>query len=151
MSSATRDDHWLLSRLDQLWSNHFPDVDQKNKVFIKFGRVAKYRFGSIRLDPKKDASLILINGMFRDEKVPTEVVDHTIAHELVHYTHGFSSPHKKQYSHPHKGGVIDKEMLTRGLGDLIQSYKSWLKNYRKNLKPVARKRRVRRQIKIRWI
>ena len=151
MNSPVRDDHWLLSRLDYLWTKHFSDVDQKNKVFIKFGRAAKYRFGSIRLDPKKDASLILINGMFKDEKVPVKVVDHTIAHELVHYTHGFSSPHKKQYSHPHKGGVIDKEMLQRGLGDLIKAYKSWLKDYRKSLKPVVRKRRSRRLIRIRWI
>ena len=90
MKETVRDDNWLLSRLDYLWSKHFSDVSQKNKVFIKFGRSAKYRFGSIRLDPSKKDSLILINGNFKEPSVPAEIVDHTIAHELVHYTHGFS-------------------------------------------------------------
>lgn len=151
MLKTVRDDNWLISRLDSLWSNHFADVPQTNRVFIKFGRVAKYRFGSIRFDPKKKDSLILINGLFRDNKVPQEVVDHTIAHELVHYTHGFSSPHKKMYSHPHKGGVIDKEMEKRGLITLIKAYKSWLKAYRKSFTPKVRlvtgKRRLRFRIK----
>lgn len=148
---TVRDDNWLLSRLDHLWSEHFADVPQSNKVFIKFGRVAKFRFGSIRLDPKSNHSVILINGLFRDQSVPQEVVDHTIAHELVHYTHGFSSPHKKIYTHPHKGGIIDKEMTKRGLNKLVQSYKVWIKDYKKTLKPVGRKRRIRRVVRFRWI
>lgn len=146
---TVRDDHWLLSRLDYLWSNYFPDVPQSNKVFIKFGRVAKYRFGSIRLDPKKNHSLILINGLFKSSTVPQEVVDHTIAHELVHYTHGFSSPHKKIYSHPHRGGIIDKEMVKRGLNKLIQSYKLWIKDYKKTLRPKVRLIRRRKGLRLR--
>ena len=41
----TRDDAWLLSRLDYLWSNYFPDVKQLNPVFIRFGRHSKLRLG----------------------------------------------------------------------------------------------------------
>ena len=151
MSKITRDDAWLISRLDHLWSNYFSDIQQKNKVFIKFGRAAKFRFGSIRLEPKTKASVIVINGNFRSPEVPQEVVDHTIAHELVHYTHGFSSPLAQKHDHPHKGGVIDKEMISRGLGHLIKAYKDWLREYKKTLKQTVRRRRVRRLIKIRWI
>ena len=150
MLSTVRDNDWLLSRLDYLWSNHFSDVAQKNKVFIKFSRAAKYRFGSIRLDPKRKASLILINGLFRDPKVPQEVVDHTITHELVHYTHGFSSPHQKLHEFPHRGGVIEKELANRGLGSLVQGYKVWLKEYKQTLKPKLRLvRRPRRRLRLR--
>jgi hypothetical protein len=149
--ASVRDDSWLLSRLDYLWSNHFLDVAQKNKVFIKFGRVSKYRFGSIRLHPKKKDSLILINGMFQEQTVPTEVVDHTIAHELVHYTHGFSSPLSKAHSYPHRGGVIEKELNNRGLSHLTKIYEAWLKEYKKTLKPKIRYIRPKRRLRIRLI
>lgn len=147
---SVRDNNWLISRLDHLWTNFFPEIPQKNKVYIRFSRVSKYRFGSIRLHPKTKESLILINGLFREEKVPEEVVDHTIAHELVHYAHGFSSPLQKLHKYPHKGGVIDKEMAARGLQHLTKAYKVWLKEYKKSFKPTVRRRR-RRVIKIRWI
>ncbi len=147
---TVRDNNWLISRLDFLWSNHFSEIPQKNKVFIRFSRVSKFRFGSIRLHPKTKESLILINGMFREEKVPVEIVDHTIAHELVHYAHGFSSPLEQRHDFPHKGGVIEKEMKSRGLEHLSKAYKAWLKQYKKGFKPTIRRRR-RRIIKIRWI
>lgn len=130
----TRDDKWLLSRLDHLWTNYFPDVVQLNPVFIKFGRHARLRFGSIQFNPAKKFSLITVTSMFKDPNVPQEVIDHTIAHELVHYTQGFSSPHKKAQRHPHAGGVIQKEMAERNLLFLYQAYKQWVKEYRLELK-----------------
>lgn len=133
MKVDLRDDNYLISRLDHLWSTYFPDVSQKNKVFIKFGRVSRYRFGSIRLNPKDKSSRILINGMFRDPKYPSEVIDHTIAHELVHYTQGFSSPHPKMHAYPHRGGVIDKELNDRGLKHLVFIYNVWVVDYKRSL------------------
>ncbi len=131
--SAVRDNHWLISRLDHIWSNYFPDIPQKNKVFIKFGREAKYRFGSIRMPYKDQNTYILINGMFRDSKYPSEIVDHTIAHELVHYAQGFSSPHPKMHAYPHRGGVIDKELNQRGLKHLVFVYNVWVVQYKRSL------------------
>lgn len=128
-----RDDNWLISRLDYLWTTYFSDIPQKNKVFIKFGRSSKYRFGSIRMSNKDKSSRILINGMFRDAKYPLEVIDHTIAHELVHYTQGFSSPHPKMHAYPHRGGVIDKELNARGLKHLVFIYNVWVVDYRRSL------------------
>ncbi len=128
-----RDDNWLLSRLDSIWSKYFFDISQKNKVYISFGRGAKYRFGSIRLNPRDKSSRILINGMFRDPKFPEEIVDHTIAHELVHYAHGFSSPNPKMHSYPHRGGVVDKELNARGLKHLVFIYNVWVVDYKRSL------------------
>lgn len=125
-----RDDAWLLSRLDYLWSNYFQDVPQINPVFIKFGRFARLRFGSIRMDSKTQKTYIVITGMFKDPKIPQEVVDHTIAHELAHYAHGFSSPHKRLHKFPHEGGIIKAELENRGLIYLYKAYKEWIKKYK---------------------
>lgn len=128
-----RDNNWLISRLDHLWNTYFSDIPQKNKVFIRFGRASKYRFGSIRMSNKDKSSRILINGMFRDTKYPMEIIDHTIAHELVHYMQGFSSPHPKMHAYPHRGGVIDKELNARGLKHLVFIYNVWVVDYKRSL------------------
>lgn len=130
-----RSDTWLLSRLDHLWSNYFADIPQINPVFIKFGRFARFRFGSIHMEGSLSSAtsrktMITITGMFKDPKIPQEVVDHTIAHELVHYCHGFSSPHKRLHRFPHEGGVIRAELERRGLIHLYRAYKEWIKEYK---------------------
>lgn len=141
-SLTLRDDNWLLSRLDFIWTKYFADVPQKNRVFIKFGRYSKYRLGSIRLERKtkfsfksdsSQASLITITSMFKDLEIPAEVVDHTIGHELTHYAHGFSSVQPRLHRYPHAGGVVKKEMEARGMGHLHQAYRDWIKEYRKQL------------------
>lgn len=129
----TRDNRWLLSRLDYLWSKHFQDVSQTNPIHINFGRFSKYRLGSIKLNRKTDRSYITITGMFKSSAVPTEVIDHTIAHELVHFAHGFSSKRARLHKYPHAGGVVKKEMENRGMGYLNKAYGLWVKEYRKQL------------------
>lgn len=128
-----RDDRWLLFRLDFIWNKYFPDIPQTNKVFIKFGRFAKYRLGSIKLDKKAKASIITITSMFKDMRISGEVIDHTIGHELVHYAHGFSSTHPKLHRYPHAGGIVKKEMQERGMEHLFNAYKSWMKEYRQQI------------------
>lgn len=136
-----RSDIWLLSRLDYLWSNYFPDIPQINPVFIKFGRQARLRFGSIKFDLRSKKTFITITGLFKDLKVPQEVVDHTIAHELCHYVHGFSSPHQRLHRFPHEGGVIKSEMENRGLIYLYDVYREWIKKYKKELKSYYNRKR----------
>lgn len=133
ISQSKRDDVWLLERLNYLWDNYFPDVAQINPVFIRFGRYSKYRLGSIRLEKTTKKSYITITGMFKDETIPIEVVDHTIAHEMCHYTHGFSSPKPRLHKYPHHGGVIKKELAARNLDNLSEAYDKWLEGYRKTL------------------
>lgn len=133
-SAIDRDNNWLLSRLDDIWEKYFSDIPQKNKVFISFGRFAKYRLGSIRLNKKTQASIIIITSMFKDVSIPQSVVDHTIGHELVHYAHGFSSTHPRLHRYPHAGGVVKKEMGERGMGHLYDAYKQWIADYRQALR-----------------
>ncbi len=128
-----RDNKWLAGRLQWLWQTYFADVEQKNTVIIRFGRWAKYQFGLISFDRSKNVSTITINRMFSSPTVPVKVVEHTIAHELVHYSHGFSSPHKRRHRYPHEGGIVNKDLRARGLGDRLDAYKTWLKAYRKSL------------------
>lgn len=133
MPKIARDNHWLLSRLDLIWSKYFPEVTQTNPVQIKFGKFSKYRLGSIKLNRHTHRSLITITAMFKSDKVPMAVVDHTIAHELVHYAHGFSSQRARLHKYPHAGGVVKKEMDSRGMGHLNKAYKAWVKQYRLKL------------------
>lgn len=133
ISTSKRDDTWLLSRLNYLWENYFGNVAQENPVFIRFGRYSKYRLGSIRMERTTKKSYITITGMFKQDNIPIEVVDHTIAHELCHYAHGFSSPKPRLHKYPHHGGIINKELRARKLDHLIKAYNGWLKEYRKTL------------------
>lgn len=133
MTAHPRDNSWLLSRLDLIWSNYFSDVTQVNPLFVRFGRYSKYRLGSIRLNRKTDRSFITITGMFKDKRIPQAVVDHTLAHELIHYAHGFSSKRARLHRYPHAGGVVNKEMIGRGMEYLVKAYKAWVKLYRQQL------------------
>lgn len=149
-----RDERWLEEQLQYLLKKYFADIKITNPVEIKFGREAKYRFGSIRLikprlkrlrglrrfrglgslgDLKPQKSVITITSMFAKESIPVKVVHYTIAHELCHYAHGFSSANKRLFKHPHHGGVVNQELKVRGAQDLIVAFKVWLKDYRRKI------------------
>ncbi|HEY5601088.1 MAG TPA: hypothetical protein VIK81_03280 [Patescibacteria group bacterium] len=132
-----RNNAWLIQILEDIYKNYFSDVPQVNPIKIQFSRAAKFRFGSIRLvkkgifQPKgEQTSLILVSGMFKDESIGEDVIKCTIAHELVHYVHGFSSNLPRRFSYPHQGGIINRELRRRGLTNLIVAYKKWLREYR---------------------
>ena len=148
-----RSEKWLEEQLQYLLSRYFSNIKVSNPLEIKWGREAKYRFGSIRLlkprglrvlrgfrsirrirqdQPQK--SIITITSMFRDEAIPEGVVHYTITHELCHYAHGFSSSNKRLFRHPHHGGVVNNELTERGAEELIVDFKKWLKNYREMIR-----------------
>src|SRR5438445_748122 len=112
MSDPLRDNRWLESRFAYLWTNYYSDVRKGYPIEVKFGRPARYRFGSICNHGRH--CRILINPLFARPEVPEYVVDATIAHELAHYVHGYGSGLPKLHAHPPRGGVIDKEMAKRG-------------------------------------
>lgn len=122
-----RTDYWLKTQFETIWQKHFSDIKRKNEVMIKFGRPCRARLGSIRLSKDRKISKILINGLFRDEKIPHEIILSTIAHEITHYAQGHSSPLLKLSKFPHRGGVVEREMIRRGLKDLVLFQKKWLK------------------------
>lgn len=122
-----RDQAWLQAQLDFLLENHFADMPRPNQITIQFGRKAQRRLGSIRMSRNEKTSSILINGLFRQERVPREVVLATIAHELCHYAHGFCSPLKRKYKSPHAGGIIERELKKRDLALYHRFEKEWTK------------------------
>ncbi|HEX3081641.1 MAG TPA: hypothetical protein VHQ86_00120 [Candidatus Saccharimonadia bacterium] len=123
-----RDEAWLQAILDKIWDNYFPEVAQENDVRIVFGRRSKRRLGSISLDPHDHTiTIITMNGIFRRSDIPEFVVEATIFHELTHYAHGFNSPLAQAQAHPHAGGVMRREFAERGLLELYQQQKRWLK------------------------
>ncbi|MEA3378746.1 MAG: hypothetical protein U9Q69_03840 [Nanoarchaeota archaeon] len=121
-----RNNQWLDKRMHQIWETLFPDVARLNEVIIIFKGKWKNKFGHIKfLKDKK--SEIAINSLFQDEKIPEYIIDLTIAHELVHYYHGFNSPHKKKYKYPHKGGIVTRELKKRGFAHLLLKEKNYIK------------------------
>ncbi|MDD4352123.1 MAG: hypothetical protein PHU71_04040 [Candidatus Gracilibacteria bacterium] len=121
-----RDNNFLRERFLKIYQEHFADFKLRNKIILKFGRSAKTRLGSIKLNSKKQ-SVITINGLFRSEEVPLFVIDGTLAHEFVHYMHGFNSEIDCQFQHPHRGGIVDKELIKRGFREILMEQKIWLK------------------------
>lgn len=128
-----RDNRWLVFRLNDIWDKYFTDVKQINKVYVRFGKYSNTRFGSIKLRYSDSSTHVIITKKFCDQRIPEEIVDHTIAHELVHYSHGFSSPYPRLHKYPHRGGLIEKELTRRGLGYLVDYYKKWVTGYTKSL------------------
>lgn len=143
-----RNNEWLENQMWELLHNHFADVPVTNEIIIRFGKRAYQRLGSIkqkcirpglkmgnviiRQAEYDERSFITITGYFRDLLVPEYVVLATLAHELVHYAHGFSSPLEKKFEHPHKGKIVQRELLKRGLGDIHYDSEKWLKKEWKN-------------------
>ncbi len=150
MEDIKRDNTWLEEKLYTIWEEYFADIPRKNMVLIKFGRSSARQLGSIKWAGRnarikhmfksrevqeyyenqddKRITIITITSKFKDVKIPEYVVLLTIAHELTHYAHGFSSPLSQSYIHPHKGGIIHKELAKRGLGELHKKAKKWIKD-----------------------
>lgn len=125
-----RDGEWLENFLAEIWLRYFVDVPQSNDVVIRWGRKAKWRLGSIMLDPiDGKTSIITINRLFQDLSVPEDIIKATIVHEMSHYAHGFNSPHDQKHKHPHSGGVVRREFAERNLEDLYLKQKRWLKEH----------------------
>lgn len=135
-----RDQEWLENRFEYIYRKYFADLKAPNQIEIKWGRRSRRQLGCIKKQQLKTKSwrmadhfkrdfvtIIVINGLFRDEKIPEFVIDSVIAHEMSHYAHGFNSPLPQIHRHPHKGGVIKKELHARDLTALELKQKIWIK------------------------
>lgn len=144
-----RNNSWLEQKLYDIWEDFFADIPRKNLVIIKFGRSSRRQLGSIKwanrntriktvmrekqfltnheIQDDKRITVITITRKFKDPSIPEYVVEATIAHELCHYTHGFSSPMKQIYKHPHQGGIVRKELESRGFGKIHLRSKKWIR------------------------
>jgi len=126
-----RNNIWLAERLKKLRDEYFPDVGIENKIVVRFGRRSRTRFGSIIAHKEALEALpvtyITINSLFQNAIVPEYVIDATLIHEFIHYTHGFHSPRRQMHRHPHQGGIVTKEMRQRGAYPLYIQQKKWIK------------------------
>lgn len=122
---AARTHGWLAEQLAHIWATYFPDVARVNDVTVRFVREGKTRLGWIALSESGRSTLIGINGLLALPDVPQYVCHVTIAHELVHYAHGFGSPLPCCFVDPHAGGVVERELEVRGLGALLQWSDEW--------------------------
>ena len=119
-----RDKIWLENKFNNIWQKNFPEVEKKNDIRIMFKGKSKNRFGCIKKNPDKSTTII-INSLFAHERVPEWIIKLTLAHELIHYMHGFNSPHQRLFKHPHLGGIVNRELKERGYGDFLKKERAW--------------------------
>ncbi|GCE11097.1 hypothetical protein [Tengunoibacter tsumagoiensis] len=112
--------------LNQIWQLYFSDVPRVNEVYIDYCYPWKSRLGLIRLSVDNSLTFIGINTLLQLPQVPDYVLTTTIAHELVHYTHGFGSPLPRRWKHPHANHVVDRELEHRSLGESLAWCNEWI-------------------------
>lgn len=116
----------LNAYLAYIWERYFSDVPRVNEVQIAWCQPWKNRLGLIRLSLDETTSFIGINTLLQHQLVPCYVLLTTVAHELVHYAHGFGSPLPRPYEHPHANNVVNRELERRGLGTYVCQCELWI-------------------------
>jgi hypothetical protein len=116
----------LTAYLNRIWRKHFTDIPRVNTVHIGYCFPWKSRLGLIRLSLDQSTTFIGINSLLQLPQVPEYVLITTIAHELVHYTHGFGSPLPRKYKYPHANGVVERELESRELGESLHCCNRWI-------------------------
>lgn len=129
ISEAIINRHDLFLYMNRIWQCYFADTPRINEVRIAYSYPWKSRLGVIRLVEDQHLSCIGINTLLQHVDVPEAVLITTIAHELVHYAHGFGSPLPRFYKHPHANGVVDRELERRNLGSCLLTCHEWLDKY----------------------
>jgi hypothetical protein len=128
-TAAPRDQAWLSRELGLIWDEYFFDTPRVNGVHIGFYRPWKLRLGLIRLNLLDGDTYIGLNSLLSHHEAPYCVTLVTVAHELVHYCHGFGSPLPQKYKHPHRGGIVTRELVDRGLGRALGEYSDWIEQH----------------------
>jgi hypothetical protein len=123
---AVRTDQWLREALDDVWARHFADTPHVNRVQVSFAGPWKSRLGLITMAENQLTTYIQINSLLRYPEVPGFVLTITVAHEMVHYVHGFGSPLPQRFKHPHRGGIVKRELVRRGLAEEYDRYDEWV-------------------------
>ena len=157
-ATIVRDNKLLEDYMYDLWDDHFADVPRPNLVLIHFGRHSRRQLGCIRwassrskvkallkekheeleVQDHKKVSIITMTRYFMYDLIPDNVVKMTIAHEMVHYAHGFNSPLPQLFKDPHRGNIVNKELIMRGLEEELNEAESWIhENWVRTLRSLA--------------
>lgn len=135
MVSSSDYDQYLARRTAELIRENFAERGVTNLLVVKWGKRWPRTLGHIKtLEHRDFGSTIEINALFKNPDVPEYVLDYVLMHELVHYFQGFGSNHEKKSRHPHKGGVVDKELDRLGWKEIREKGEAWIKaNWRDTL------------------
>lgn len=118
--------HELATCLNLIWQRYFTDVPCANTILIEYCYPWKSRLGLIRLSLDASITFIGINTLLQQRAVPDYVLMTTIAHEVVHYSHGFGSPLPRCFKHPHANKVVDKALEQREMGVYLRCCNEWI-------------------------
>jgi hypothetical protein len=128
MPSKENYDNYLAKRTASLIRENFAERGVTNFLVVKTGRKWKRTLGHIKtLENNEYGSAIEINPMLFDLDVPEYVLDYVIMHELTHYFQGFASNHQKKHKHPHRGGIVEKELARLGWEEIQTKSDKWIK------------------------
>ncbi|HEX5416387.1 MAG TPA: hypothetical protein VFZ25_12030, partial [Chloroflexota bacterium] len=117
---------WLVELLDRIWEQYFTDTPRVNRVRVSYGGAWKSRLGLITMSEDELTSYIQVNALLKHPHIPEIITLVTVAHEMVHYAHGFGSPLPRRYKHPHRGGVVKRELVRRGMAHEFDLYDRWV-------------------------
>jgi len=128
-------DKYLASRAAALIRENFPDRGVTNLLVVKWSsKKSKRVLGHIKtLKDAQFGSIIEINPALKSLSVPEYVLDYVLMHELTHYFQGFGSNHARKHKHPHKGGVVEKELARHGWKEITEKSEKWIKQNWKNI------------------
>ena len=157
MPSASDYDSYLAARAAALIRENFSERGVTNLLVVQWGGNWRTTLGHIKPLEKNTSygSVIELNSLLKSVEVPEYVVDAVLMHELTHYFQGFGSNHERKHRHPHKGGVVDKELARLGWEEIQQKSDKWLKeNWKHIIMQAGLKRRapnkIRKQRKFFW-
>jgi predicted SprT family Zn-dependent metalloprotease len=128
MPSSADYDSFLAKRVADLVRENFKERGLPNLLTFKWGEKWKNTLGRIQpLKTSEFGSVIEINPLLAEIEVPEYVLDAVIMHELTHYFQGFGSNHERKHKHPHKGGIVDKELDRLGWEEIRKNADKWIK------------------------
>ena len=122
-------DKYLASKAAALIRENFSDRGITNFLVVKWGtKKSKRVLGHIKaLNTSEYGSIIEINPLLKNLNVPEYVLDYILMHELTHYFQGFGSNHERKHRHPHKGGIVEKELERHGWKEITEKSEKWIK------------------------
>ena len=134
MVSSADYDKYLASKAAALIRENFGELGVTNFLVVKWGGKWRRVLGHIKpLKDKQYGSIIEINSLLKSLDVPEYVLDYVLMHELTHYFQGFGSNHERKHKHPHKGGIVEKELARHGWEEITQKSEKWIKENWKNV------------------
>lgn len=128
-------DKYLASKAAALIRENFPERGVINLLIVKWGnKKSKRVLGHIKaIHNNEFGSIIEINPMLKDLSVPEYVLEYVLMHELTHYFQGFGSNHERKHKHPHRGGIVEKELARHGWEEITEKSEKWIKEHWKEV------------------